>query len=548
MKYLLLMVFLFLNFFGRSQEKTIIQVKVPNKDDVVYIAGNQNSLGDWDYDKIKLYKVSDFYRMIALELEYPAEFKFTRGSLDTEGIHKTLKDNPNFVLKDTISKVAFRINGWKDEMLKSQLNIGFQFLPFHSKIMNEERTVKVYLPKDYSESKRYPVLYLTDANAKKFKIVTSTLESLSTEPYNAIPECILVGIPQDNIQMELNTSLEASAEKFKKFILSELVTLIDSKFRTSGFNGIIGHDMGADFNQMLMMSDNNPIKAYINISPDLNSSLKKDLESYFKNYDGRKIFYHLSNGFFSSPEAKESFEFINNIPQNNNIDFSSQELKLGKESLFSATIKDGLLHIFNNYRNLNNYSNFKDYADNYPTEMMLTYRISADLEPSDINYFASKIINEKDLDMYNYMIDFLENSSSSNVKENFTSIDKAIHYRKMEMYDTSLVYWNKTLKSYSNENSNVVNPENFYRNFTGAVETYLDKNYVEECIKFLEKCVSLLPQYALAFHYYIAKVSSEKNVSEIKGKKSLLYCVEKFEPNIYFTKNDLKDLVYSFDN
>lgn len=554
MKYSSILILFFLGFQNYAQEKTIIQLKVPNKDDVVYIAGNQTALGDWDYDKVKMYKVSDYYRMIALNLDYPAEFKFTRGNLDTEGIHKTLDDNPNIVLKDTLSKVAYRIKGWKDEMLKSQLNIGFQFLPFQSQILEEKRTVSVYLPKEYTQSKQYPVIYLTDSNPKKFKIVTSTLESLSTPPYNSIPECILVGIPQENINTELNSSLEASAETFKKFILTELFNLINSKFNTSGFNGIIGHNMGADFNQLLMMSSNNPITAYINISPDLNDNLKPGLEQYFKNYDGRKVYYYLANAIYSNPEYKESYEFIKSINQsgtNKKIVFSAQEFGLGKENLFSSTIKDGLLHIFKDYRNLNNYSGFKDYAQNYTSDMILTYRVSAELEPLDVNYYASKIIDRKDVDMYNDMVNYLDSISNSDIKFKklkFSSIDKAIHYHKMEMYDSSLVYWNKALKSYSSSNTNVVDPENFYNNFTVAVDTHLSDDKAEEAVAFLEKCIGVLPQYALAFHFYIAKISFENNLDQEKGNASLMYCIENYKPNIHFTKVDLRKLVYSTED
>lgn len=552
MKSFIIISFMFLSFIVKAQEKTIIQLKVPNKDDVVYIAGNQSSLGNWDYDKLKMYKVSDFYRMIAVKLEYPAEFKFTRGSLDTEGIHKTLKDNPNFILNDTLSKVAYRINAWKDELLKSQMSIGFQYLPFQSKVMDEERTVKVYLPKNYSDQRRYPVIYLTEASEEKFKIVTSNLESLSMPPYNAIPECILVGIEQDNVQMEINTELESSAEQFKKFILSELVTLIDSKFNTSGFNAIIGHDMGADFNQMLMMSDYNPIKGYININPNLNDNLKSELEDYFQNYDDRQIFYYLSSAAYGDPQEKESFDYITNLNQpskNSKIDFSSEEFKSGNGSLFSASIKDGLLHVFNRYRNLNEYTDFKDYAKNYLYDMILTYRINAKLEQSDVNYYASKIIEEKNVEAYEEMISTLDKLTSANPdqKVNLTTIDKARHYFKMGWTEKSLEYWNLALNSYSNDNSRVVDPKDFYNNFTVALEAYQNNENTTAAISFLEKSIKVLPQYALEFNYYIARLASKNPSLKSKGQASLLYCVEAFEPNIYFTKDDMKQLVYAYD-
>ncbi|MEQ8577032.1 MAG: hypothetical protein RIB63_23390, partial [Fulvivirga sp.] len=65
--------------------ETKIRVKVPNKDDVVYIAGNQPNLTYWS-SSIRLTKVSDCEREITVNLHYPALFKFTRGNWDTEAV------------------------------------------------------------------------------------------------------------------------------------------------------------------------------------------------------------------------------------------------------------------------------------------------------------------------------------------------------------------------------------------------------------------------------------------------------------------------------
>ncbi len=64
--------------------ETIIKVKVLNKNDTIYITGNQDNLGNWNPDKIKMKKVSDLERQITLRLKSPAQFKFTRGNWDSE--------------------------------------------------------------------------------------------------------------------------------------------------------------------------------------------------------------------------------------------------------------------------------------------------------------------------------------------------------------------------------------------------------------------------------------------------------------------------------
>lgn len=69
-----------------SKEKydVTIRLKVGEKDDVVYITGNQPDLGDWNPKKIEMKKISELEREIVLKIQSPAQFKFTKGSWDTE--------------------------------------------------------------------------------------------------------------------------------------------------------------------------------------------------------------------------------------------------------------------------------------------------------------------------------------------------------------------------------------------------------------------------------------------------------------------------------
>lgn len=82
-------------YFGNIQKKqeselskemyeVKIKVKVNDKNDKVYIAGNQPNLGDWNPNKIEMKKTSDYERNIVLKIQSPAQFKFTKGSWDTE--------------------------------------------------------------------------------------------------------------------------------------------------------------------------------------------------------------------------------------------------------------------------------------------------------------------------------------------------------------------------------------------------------------------------------------------------------------------------------
>lgn len=68
-----------------SEEYEItIHVKVPNKEDEIYITGNQINLGNWNPSQVKMKKKSDFERELKVKLHSPAQFKFTKGTWETE--------------------------------------------------------------------------------------------------------------------------------------------------------------------------------------------------------------------------------------------------------------------------------------------------------------------------------------------------------------------------------------------------------------------------------------------------------------------------------
>ena len=131
----ILVIALALCFIGSlvAQEKKTIKVIVPNKADEVYITGNQDALGNWTPDQVMMDKVSDYERAITLSLAYPAEFKFTKGDWNSEGILNTLDNNPNVILKDQDSKHIFNIKGWSNEGTGQALGLDYTTKQLESK-------------------------------------------------------------------------------------------------------------------------------------------------------------------------------------------------------------------------------------------------------------------------------------------------------------------------------------------------------------------------------------------------------------------------------
>ena len=91
-------------------------VKTLNKDDEVYIVGNQESLGNWDPSKIKMKNVSDFQRTITLKVQFPLEFKITRGDWKNQAATNENDGNNILLSKPPKSKkVNLKVLQWFDK-------------------------------------------------------------------------------------------------------------------------------------------------------------------------------------------------------------------------------------------------------------------------------------------------------------------------------------------------------------------------------------------------------------------------------------------------
>jgi predicted alpha/beta superfamily hydrolase len=98
---------------SEKEYEVTLKVCVPNKNDEIFITGNQKNLANWNPNKIKLDKISDFEREITLSLKSIAEFKFTRGSWDTQAELKTAFGNIN--IKPESQKIyEFEIESYYD--------------------------------------------------------------------------------------------------------------------------------------------------------------------------------------------------------------------------------------------------------------------------------------------------------------------------------------------------------------------------------------------------------------------------------------------------
>jgi predicted alpha/beta superfamily hydrolase len=155
---------------------------------------------------------------------------------------------------------------------------------FHSRVLDEDRTILIHLPKDYVLSeKKYPVLYVLDAEFF-FQQAISAVEFLSELKYinvQPIPQMIIVGIvnvdrnrdytpthaPEQPGGLRYPTS--GKTDRFLEFLNSELFSFIDSNYKTEPFRVLSGWSFGGLLTVYTYLKHNHLFSAHLAISPSL---------------------------------------------------------------------------------------------------------------------------------------------------------------------------------------------------------------------------------------------------------------------------------------
>ena len=172
-----------------------------------------------------------------------------------------------------------------------------------SKILHETRVINIYLPEDYQETdtSHYPVIYILDGGMEEDFIHLVGLVRFNTQSWIArFPRSIVVGI--ENTKRRRDFTFEVASLDFLKemgipatqfaeyggsasymsFLEQELKPSIDSIYRTSGENSVIGESLGGLLATEILLNHPELFSNYIISSPSLwwgNGSLLETAEN-----------------------------------------------------------------------------------------------------------------------------------------------------------------------------------------------------------------------------------------------------------------------------
>lgn len=189
------------------------------------------------------------------------------------------------------------------------------FEDFYSEKLNQDRKLKILLPKGYSDSdkKAYPIVLVLDADYL-FELVAGNTDYYAY--WEEIPEVIVVGINQSETRYEDVTFSEQNSlpvetgAKFFEFIGMEVIPYIQNKYKTESFKVAVGHGETANFINYYLLKEQPLFNAYITISPDL----APDMASYLIESIAKvtsKLFYFLATSNNDIPQIKTATEALN---------------------------------------------------------------------------------------------------------------------------------------------------------------------------------------------------------------------------------------------
>jgi len=177
-----------------------------------------------------------------------------------------------------------------------------------SNVLNEDRTLNIYLPQNFDKTKSYPVIYLLDGSMNEDFIHVSGLVQFFNLMY-AMPETIVVGIANidrkrdftfhtDLKDLQKDYPTTGHSDKFISFLEKELKPYIESQYKTTD-KYLFGQSLGGLLATEILVKKPEMFDNYFIISPSLwwdDQSLLKQAPQMFSKSGDKKKFVYVSVG------------------------------------------------------------------------------------------------------------------------------------------------------------------------------------------------------------------------------------------------------------
>lgn len=450
-----------------------------------------------------------------------------------------------------VTQFAFaQVKTEKSSLEYSVIELESEYFP------NQKRIIKIFLPNEYESSKKYPVIYTLDGSSL-FEMTSNYVAQLSKltidDDYDyatdAVPQSIVVGIFHNDrgYETEPNFSNYSNAdetmflegpEKLKNFLFKEVVSYVDSKYNTSGYNSIIGHSNSAYFVMCLLFQKANPFKGIISISLSGDSeNFGKKIKSYLEKNDSINVFIGYGTKDF---DFNELAQHLKNEVSRDNLKVS--EFNANHNEMPALSLVKGIKYLFREYRNIENFNEesfkkdfeIKRYMEQYQAINKVAYGIDTKMKEDDFYSLLQLSINSKNREALNQILEYDSkvNGYPTQTHMLFVYHEQIGDYEKAELFATQMLnsqddFENRVLKA---------NLQLYYEFFIN------DLKDTEKGISFFEEGKKKFQDSQLEFSYFIAKASIENNFRKKIGTTNFKYCIKNYKKNRYFTEFELEKL------
>lgn len=242
------------------------------------------------------------------------------------------------------------------------LSIG-EIHTLHSAILNENRTLNIYLPHQYDATKPCPVLYLLDGSIHEdFLHITGLMQFFNLQ-FN-MPGFIVVGIANVDRKRDFtfHTDLEdlqkkypttGHSDNFILFLEKELQPFINKTYKTTSTNYLIGQSLGGLLATEVLLKKPGLFSHYLIVSPSLwwdNESMLNEAKSLLAKQEDKDRYIYVAVGKgedkIMQQEATQIFNLLKDANKKNwQLDFNLME-KENHATILHNAIYEALLKLY----------------------------------------------------------------------------------------------------------------------------------------------------------------------------------------------------------
>ncbi|WP_159479473.1 alpha/beta hydrolase [Chryseobacterium sp. 18068] len=231
-----------------------------------------------------------------------------------------------------------------------------------SKILNEDRTLNIYLPQNFDKTKSYPIIYLLDGSMNEDFIHVTGLVQFFNQMYS-MPETIVVGIANidrkrdftfhtDLKDLQKDYPTTGHSDKFINFLEKELKPYIESQFKTTD-TYIFGQSLGGLLATEILLKKPEMFNNYFIISPSLwwdDESLLKQASQLLTKIPDTKKFIYVSVGKGEHPVMVKDAEAFYDVLKKSNKKNWTLEYKMmetdNHATILHRSLYEGLVKMF----------------------------------------------------------------------------------------------------------------------------------------------------------------------------------------------------------